>query len=106
MSGTQLNRAVGVLFIVFAVLIVVSVILSQIAVGDDVDPARDAIAESLADINDNEGAYLVGVAFDTASNVIGVALAAAVPYTSCSAAATGSWPWWRSPACSRRTSRS
>ena len=78
MTGTQLNRAVGVLFIVFPVLIVVSVILSQIAVGDDVDPARDAIAESLADINDNEGAYLVGVAFDTASNVIGVALAAAV----------------------------
>jgi hypothetical protein len=73
MSGTQLNRSVAVLFVIFSAVIVVSVILSLIAVGGDIDPAREGIRESLVDIQDNEVAYLLGRAFDTASNVIAAA---------------------------------
>ncbi len=77
MSGTQMNRAAGVLFLVFPALIVVSLILGAIAVGGTVDPDRDGIEGSLEDINDNEALYLLSLAFDTASNVVSIALAAA-----------------------------
>jgi hypothetical protein len=77
MTGTQLNRAIGAVFIVLPALVVVAVILLLITVGAGVDPARGRIAESLQDINDNELAYLLSLALDTASNVVGVATAAA-----------------------------
>ena len=47
-------------------------------VGGAVPASRLCIEESLIDIKDNEGLYVTGFALDMASNVVGVALAAAV----------------------------
>ncbi|MQA00149.1 MAG: DUF4386 family protein [Dehalococcoidia bacterium] len=72
-----MNRWIGVLFVVFPIVVVATVIVQVAAVGDGPDPAKDKIAESLADIHDNEGAFLVAQAFDIATNVLAAGLAAA-----------------------------
>ena len=77
MTRTQLNRWVGALFVISVALIVVGFTLSTIAVPDDVNPARDEVEESLLDLKDDEALYVIGLALDMASNVVGVALAAA-----------------------------
>ena len=77
MTGTQLNRSIGVLLIIAAVARGASVILPQIAVGAlGGDQGSLEALDVLENIQDNRALYLLGYALDAIANLALVMLAA------------------------------
>ena len=77
MTGTQLNRSIGVLLIIAAVAGGASVILPQIAVGAlGGDQGSLEALDVLENIQDNRALYLLGYALDAIANVALIMLAA------------------------------
>ena len=77
MTGTQLNRSIGVLLIIAAVAGGASVILPQIAVGAlGGDQGSLEALDVLENIQDNRALYLLGYALDAIANLALVMLAA------------------------------
>jgi hypothetical protein len=76
MWSTWALRLGGLLILDLVVVVVLSGIFSGIALPGGPDYSRDEVAETLADVNDNEAAYILAIAFDVAANLETIAVAA------------------------------
>ncbi len=77
MTGTQLNRSIGLLLIIAAVAGGASVIVPQIAVGAlGGDQGSLEALDVIENIEDNRGLYLLGYALDAVANLALIVLAA------------------------------
>ncbi len=80
MFWDRTNRFTGVTLLILAVTIIVSIILSIASMGDSDPFERDEISSLLQDINDNDAAYFIGLAFGIATDAVFSLAAGALLY--------------------------
>jgi hypothetical protein len=74
--STWALRLGGLLVLDLFAVVVLAFVFSGIALPDGPDYSRDEVATTLTDIEDNQAAYVLGIAFDVIANLQTLALAA------------------------------